>query len=293
MARGRGNLASTLDRIDERRRRIERRVSETRGRIERFIESGGARLAGFEHDSDLYERLLADRPNLHALLGPMPDGTHELPEGDRPSPSERIAALSRMVASVARSEEAIARDVKALQDQLATIERDQQWKECAYRSYEEFMERALGPDPRLSLFISVAPPPPTDALARVSKHDTLDVQQNDLLSSLIPSPPLLPTEPLLQEAVPEEGQLLDEQAADPNLDSTPPAWLAMSTETTEEPAIVVPEPIRPSRVMAAQRRSAPSALAIRLVVAAVAILVGAALGWSTIHRDLAETAESH
>lgn len=347
MSRGRANLASSLERIDQRRQRVEHRVTEARTHIEGFVDAGGAELAGFDNDSELLNRLLFGRPHLQALIGSLAenDTKRRRPKvlvpraarattGDRPSPSNRMEALSKVVSLVSRLEDGIARDVRALQDQLATIDRDGQWRDCAYLSYEEFLERALGPDPRLSLLLSVEPPPKADALARVSRTQAMiepmptSMGSHDASSRTSMTPPSsssfggsLPPAPTasmppsgtqmsgflgmsvhppalgMPEGMGDGAQLLSlppEAMIEENPDDEPPAWLSMAEAPAEETAMVVPEPIRPSRQIVVQRRAVPPLLAIQLVIAALAILIGAVLGWSSLHQSAEDpVSEAH
>lgn len=373
MSRGRANLASSLERIDQRRQRVEQRVFEARTCISEFVAVGGARIAGFDTDAELLSRLLFGRPHLHALLGILGDEGHRLPapkdeprrspkrsrepskEHPKPqlgkelvptdvrgSPSDRIAALSRVVSLVSRLEDGIARDVRTLQEQLAAIDRDGQWRECAYLSYEEFLERALGPDPRLSLLLSVDPPPKPDALARVERAPLARANRHQLarsdrrLPSLADPPSTPPPRNSLSESVEPEpvfamappgpspsmppvgaqmspaflstrpGAFTDptvrtsfspseaetpvltippEAMIEENPDDEPPAWLSFAEPPPEETALVVAEAPRVSREVVVARRAVPPILAIQLFIAALAILVGAAIGWSTLHQQ--------
>jgi hypothetical protein len=149
-------LAQALGRVEAHKLEIHRRERETRACIEEFIAAGGARIAGFTDDAELWDRLLRGRPHLLALLGAHPTTTKTSGAKFAASPvSERMAVLTRVVGFIAAAEAEIDRRASEIDAELEAIEQSGAWRDLLYRDFEELIEKVLGPDQTLSLLVSV------------------------------------------------------------------------------------------------------------------------------------------
>ena len=126
---------------------------------------------GYGSSSEFEQRMLASTPNLAALREAIPGASSarlNVAEPRRDSVDIRTRQ-TRALTSIARTLEKlrgldaeIGRSAINASSQLRTIERMRTYDECGYASFEEFLERALGPSPVLASVLALVP---NDSLA--------------------------------------------------------------------------------------------------------------------------------
>lgn len=126
---------------------------------------------GYGSSSEFEQRMLASTPNLAALREAIPGASStrlNVAEPRRDSVDIRTRQ-TRALTSIARTLEKlrgldaeIGRSAITASSQLRTIERMRIYDECGYASFEEFLERALGPSPVLASVLALVP---NDSLA--------------------------------------------------------------------------------------------------------------------------------
>jgi len=146
----------------------------------RTYEDGGYASADeFEH------RLLAAAPTLRALREAVPPGAARArlsvarrDAGDaRARQNRALTAMARALDRVRALDAAVHRSASAARTKLHVIETQRVYAECGYVSFEEFLERALGPSPLLASAVALladeplAVAPDAGAGARVAADD--------------------------------------------------------------------------------------------------------------------------
>ena len=121
---------------------------------------------GYGSRSEFEQRMLAHTPNLSAMREAIPTASSARLKVTDPR-RESIDARTRQtraLTSIARTLEKlrgldaeIGRCAAASSSQLRTIERMRTYEECGYASFEEFLERALGPSPVLASVLALVP----------------------------------------------------------------------------------------------------------------------------------------
>lgn len=292
----RPSLATALARIEARRVGIEKRADQARRRVDSFLGRGGARVAGFAEDIELYDRLLRGRPHLQALLGPFAGLARAASSRlQRGSASERVTLLAAVVAELGGLEDEIARDAAAIHRELGEIERSDLWRACLYGSYEELLDRVVAPDPSLALLLSAIPREEPCAKREPPGWHSSSGPISGPASD--PGPASQPESERWSPTPPFDGgaEGFSESASGPMfepelspVDSTVPAFLALSREAAEpeveldearpgsEDAMVL---VSPGPLVV--RTGLPPVLKLQLAVTFAALAIGAALGWSS------------
>jgi len=228
----------------------------------RIHEDGGyTSWAGFE------ERMLATSPVLRAMRG-VATPTHALLEetasaGKRDAVDARgrqtkaLTAMARALERMRALDAELYRCAASAAGKLSTIELMRMYEECGYASFEEFLERALGPSPVLASAVALVEPAGGGADA-TPPAETRPVAER-------------PEEPDLPPALfSEGGALLDAPPPPADGEETNAAQDARSGEL-EEPATT---PV----AIAVSGRQRRSHVAISIVLCVIAMIAGAAAG---------------
>lgn len=157
-------------------------------RLLRKLETRGVHTdAGFDSAAELEERILGAVPVVCALWAADEArarprlrvvGTKRSGDG-RARSSRALAAIAQTIDRLRDLEGGIRDAALAARKALATIELCRAYEECGYESYEEFLDRALGPSPILGAALGLVaheplPPLSVDSL-RVAGSDPMPV----------------------------------------------------------------------------------------------------------------------
>ncbi len=162
------------------------------------LESRGVHMdAGYSSRADFEQRILASTPLVKAMRQAV--GTSEPRAIRMPAAGRRPAAArtrrTRSLESVAQAlvqlkalNLAIHRAALAARDALVTIESQSLFEECGYQSFEEFLERALGPSPVLGTAVALAerepvPEPEDEPVQTVATEDLQVFEETPSLAS--------------------------------------------------------------------------------------------------------------
>jgi hypothetical protein len=153
------------------------------------LESRGVHTdAGYSSRADFEQRILASTPFVKAMREAVgtsePRGVRMPPVGRRPAAARtrRTKSLEFVAQALVELKElnlAIHRAALAARDALVAIESQSLFEECGYLSFEEFLERALGPSPVLASAVALAErepaPEPGDEPAETVTPEDLEV----------------------------------------------------------------------------------------------------------------------
>jgi hypothetical protein len=119
--------------------------------------------AGYTSEAEFEERMLAVAPFLRAMRDVVPPSAKlaAAPSGRRESADER-ARKTKALTAVGRTHERVRATDAEIHDsaakaraKLCAIEGMRTFEECGYSSFDEFLERALGPSPVLSSAVAL------------------------------------------------------------------------------------------------------------------------------------------
>jgi hypothetical protein len=189
--------------------RLERRIAKTeraaRAAVEAFSQCAASRELGFSGRLDVVDRVLRDHPYLGAL------GWESEAEGaptaaGRPRRPAAIAKMARLVARLDAFEEALAEDVGVARAALATIENEELYREAAIPSFEEFVERGIGPSPKLSTLLVVTATERRPRPRGAAPTTSLEVEDGEI--EFAPSPaPARPTSSIVDVSEGDDVEL--------------------------------------------------------------------------------------
>lgn len=162
----RGKLARAVEDL----RASEDRMVATLAASERTLRSLGEhhvyQAAGYASLDELQERMMRATPLLAALREPtlrLEAGVSVVtPDRTKAQTTRALSAISRALQRLRTLEERIRQEAWSARRALTAVERDYVYEECGYNSFEDFLERALGPSPLLANAVSLAgeePPP--------------------------------------------------------------------------------------------------------------------------------------
>ncbi len=136
--------------------------------------------AGYTSASEFEERMLAAAPVLRAMreaLGPFAD-VHAPPSTAKREPADARTRQTRALTFVARTLERVRNADRAIHEsaakaraKLCAIEGMRIFEECGYSSFDEFLERALGPSPVLASAVGLVTSEPISADGDLSAQD--------------------------------------------------------------------------------------------------------------------------
>ncbi len=223
------------------------------------LESRGVHTdAGYASRGDFEQRILASTPLVKAMRQAVgasePRVIRTSAAGRRPAAARtrRTRSLKSVAQALVQLKElnlAIHRAALAARDALVTIESQRLFEECGYQSFEEFLERALGPSPLLGAAVALAEcepmPEPEEEVQTVTPEDVHAFEETPSLAS----------------------DFMNEAPADAQ---------AVADKTVKAASVAPP-------VAASRSRFSPKQLAVSLALCVAATFGGGAAGsWSAI-----------
>jgi hypothetical protein len=248
---------------------------------------------GYTSEAEFEQRMLASTPNLLALRQAVPSAVTRLIEARR-EPADARARQAKALTAIARTldrlrglDGEIAQCAAAAASQLRTPEGMRIYDECGYASFEEFLERALGPSPVLASVLALVPSEPVAERAAASVGDAPETG-----TEADESPPALFGEsPALSD---DAASLFGESP--PGLFESPPG-AAAGGAPPDQGAAAGPEasgqPPSTKQSASPAGRAPGKTIAISVVLSALAAIGGAAAGmWSQPSGEATSAAES-
>ncbi len=272
-----GQLAHAVDGL----RALEHRMATTLAAAERTLRTLGARPiyegAGYSSFAEIQARMLRTTPMLQALRVSVRRPSLVPPAGARAGRSQNrstraLMTISRVVARLRSLEDQIAVEARQAHDALAVIEREHLFDECGYTSFEDFLERALGPSPLLSSAVAlIGERLPPSGETSVDERDLEPDQEPEAAPRREQEPDpepeaWLPARPPSMPAVPR---------------STPPPIFPEAEPPQPEAERIAVEPAPEAAPVAVRRRAVPRRVAqvgLTILLALVATAVGATVG---------------
>jgi hypothetical protein len=277
-----------------------------------LVQLGSRRIhedAGYTSQAEFEERMLASTPVLRAMreaLPPTPVPSAKLSIARR-DPADARTRQTKALTSIARALErfrGIDREIHqcaaAARSRLCTIEGMRIFDECGYASFEEFLERALGPSPVLASVVALvadrplgpqageSPAPANGSLDGPSSAPALaPALFNESPALFNESPALFNESPALFDEAPalfDEAPALFNEA--PALFDESPGLFAESAPASADTAILAASPGQPTPQAsisdaAPARRRLLAGIIVSVVLCAAATVGGAAAGvWS-------------
>ena len=240
--------------------------------------------AGYGSCDEFEERLLAASPLLRAMREPHPSPplasrslARRRESGDvRARGLKALTAVARGRDRLRALEEELGRLAATARSQLGAVETLRLYEECGYTSFEEFLERALGPSPMLSLAVSLvlSEPPPvethrTAGIAPGKPGEGAHEPSSNETGSAFDAP----------HSSNAAGSAFDEPPSQAKLLPSLPSFGAAASDPQPVLASALPPPIvgiRPSKARAFVRSA---------LVCLVAALLGASVGaWTSPPR---------
>lgn len=252
-----GKLAQAVETLQG----LEDELTTTLRNAEKALRGVGAnqvyRDAGFETARQLEDRLLRATHTLFALReaqGPLPAPPPVIVRPrhrSRQRAPQALGVIARTTKRLKLMDDRALRSCVAVRKALREIDARAAYLECGYTSYEDFLERALGPSPMLARALALAESQPEE-----------------------PEPPPEPeAEPEALEAdrelTQEEGMLAS--FAEPATEEAPGADAAPDPAEPEAPEAPPPRPVRPPR----KAMSKGARIAVSVVLALTAAGGGA------------------
>jgi hypothetical protein len=268
----RSELAESHATLEALRRRVPALVGGADRAIATFARDPACRSLGFVSYEELLGRLLDGRPILRALVGKSRrasetrDGARESgredPAGKSPRQgrkrndrTEAVDKLAQLVAKLAQTETELAEIVGKIEETLAHVEAQGIHRQAAFPTFEEYLERAFGPDVELAALLA----------ARASRAQPAGEPGSDGAASSD-----------LRDAASIDASLFGGTGF---LTPEPSAGMA---DTPISPEVLTAQPAPPARL--------PNAVLGVLFVAAV---VGAVLGWRSGGRPADAATKAH
>jgi hypothetical protein len=232
--------------------------------------------AGFGSFEDFEQRMLHPTPLLQAMRAalpapPCPPRRKAARTADvRARKTKALDSIARALANFRSLDEKLRSKVEKAKTMLTDIEAERLYEECGYISFEDFLERALGPSPILAESIVLL-----DALPAAAVED--------------PSPP--------SSEAPQYEPPVDPSGAPPALldgakdDATPLFFEAPAENASDGTTENAPDPIvEPTSTRSAQTpaRRGPI-LALTVCLALAAAVLGAAAGINTNRAESVAT----
>jgi hypothetical protein len=247
-----GRLARAVEGLRE----LESEMGATLAAADRALRALGGRdvyeCAGFASYAELEQRLVRAAPFLQALRVAIRRTGGTLAASGRaeqhPKRTTRaLVTISRALHRLRELEDQVSQQALHARQALGDIETERLYEECGYTSFEDFLERALGPSPLLSCAVAlvveapaeeVVPPPlPAETAAvAVGFEDTM-----------MWSGPELEPEP----APPPSRSRLSVRAASAGEPPTSESPILAETRAPEPPPVepsISPPPMRPHRL---------------------------------------------
>jgi hypothetical protein len=245
---------------------------------------------GYASTAEFEERMLACTPVLRAMrdaVPPAPTSSPKLSAAKR-DPSEARIRQTKALTSIARAldrlrglDGEIYQSAAAARTTLCAIEGMRIFDECGYASFEEFLDRALGPSPILASVVALV------ASAPMPSQAGADLPPNESTTSA------------LADADDFSQTPFDHSASSLFEDSPPP--FPNAAEAGPAPATSVgasegdsngPTPDEPAKSAAAPGRRRLAGIIVSVVLCAAATVAGAAAGvWSELAANAQRAAE--
>ncbi len=180
-------LAGAVGRLSEIEEEITAHMLAAEQLVRRLEVRGVHKGAGYSSRSDFEQRILSSTPIIKAMrisvAAAEPRKAERgaaAPKGHQDTRSRRTQALESVAQALVQLrglDVAIHRAALSARATLGAIESDRLFEECGYPSFEEFLERALGPSPVLAAAMALAElepaPEPEESLG--DEHDVADV----------------------------------------------------------------------------------------------------------------------
>jgi hypothetical protein len=287
---------SKLARAVDSLRELETEMSATLGSADRTLRAVGGREiyegAGFASYAELEQRLVCAVPVLQGIRTATRSGTTTTTTGAGTQrlwkrSTRALASISRALHRLRALDDQLLAQASRARQALADIERGRLYEECGYTSFEDFLERALGPSPLLSCAVTLVegspervhtpPPPLPEEVADDGSFARVQTAEIAVSSEMVWPAPDPEGEPV---PAPRKSRLsvLEQQATIP---ASQAATLieAMAAEPTKEAAAPPP----PLATAPARSRWVAHAI-LTVVLALVATGIGVVSARAGLHR---------
>ena len=278
-----GKLARAVDGLRE----LESEMGTTLAGADRTLRALGSRdiyeSAGFVSYSELEQRLVLATPVLQALRlairrSPVTLVAKASVELHPRRSTRALVSISRAMHRLRSLEEQLLGNALQARHALSDIEQSHLYEECGYTSFEDFLERALGPSPLLSCAVAFVEEPPgqpeeVPPLAETEESAGEEVDESAAMLWSAPDPDPAPG------PAPEP-----EVAAPASRRSRPSVAAAIAGEPSSENALLAEPPaaaVPPAADAAPHPATRPrwiSHVVLTILLALVATGVGAASG---------------
>jgi len=167
-SRGAETAVGKLARAVEGLRELESEMGATLVSADRALRALGGRdtyeCAGFASHAELEQRLVLAAPFLQALRVAIRRSGVALVANNRPEQhpkrtTKALVTISRALHRLRTLENLVSHQAQQARQALGDIETERLYEECGYTSFEDFLERALGPSPLLSCAVALVVEP--------------------------------------------------------------------------------------------------------------------------------------